>query len=171
MPLELHCTHWSEERQSVSQNRAGGPECAANAHRLRRAALLERFGSGLITGATDADPSGIATYSQAGAQLRAKMRRRGMGVAQNMRRLFPSRAGQLEPRPFRDLSATVKRAVLSRLVDKFSPANASRCSTSEKHDEASGHRLHFYQETVLKLCRIIWRPSAAWVTPSTTAKT
>ena len=38
-------------------------------HRLRRAALFERLGPGLITGAADDDPSGIATYSQAGAQL------------------------------------------------------------------------------------------------------
>ncbi len=31
--------------------------------------LLSRFGPGLITGASDDDPSGIATYSQAGAQF------------------------------------------------------------------------------------------------------
>ena len=31
--------------------------------------LLERLGPGLITGASDDDPSGIATYSQAGAQF------------------------------------------------------------------------------------------------------
>ena len=31
--------------------------------------LLERLGPGLITGAADDDPSGIATYSQAGAQF------------------------------------------------------------------------------------------------------
>jgi NRAMP (natural resistance-associated macrophage protein)-like metal ion transporter len=35
--------------------------------RIHRAALLERLGPGLITGAADDDPSGIATYSQAGA--------------------------------------------------------------------------------------------------------
>jgi len=35
--------------------------------RLRRAALLQRLGPGVITGAADDDPSGIATYSQAGA--------------------------------------------------------------------------------------------------------
>jgi hypothetical protein len=29
--------------------------------------LLKRLGPGLITGAADDDPSGIATYSQAGA--------------------------------------------------------------------------------------------------------
>ena len=35
----------------------------------RRKALLARLGPGLITGASDDDPSGIATYSQAGAQF------------------------------------------------------------------------------------------------------
>src|ERR1700712_1831516 len=37
------------------------------AHRLVRPELLQRLGPGLITGAADDDPSGIATYSQAGA--------------------------------------------------------------------------------------------------------
>jgi NRAMP (natural resistance-associated macrophage protein)-like metal ion transporter len=36
-------------------------------HRIRRPQLLQRLGPGLITGAADDDPSGIATYSQAGA--------------------------------------------------------------------------------------------------------
>jgi NRAMP (natural resistance-associated macrophage protein)-like metal ion transporter len=36
--------------------------------RLSRVALLKELGPGLITGAADDDPSGIATYSQAGAQ-------------------------------------------------------------------------------------------------------
>ena len=31
--------------------------------------LLQILGPGLITGASDDDPSGIATYSQAGAQF------------------------------------------------------------------------------------------------------
>src|SRR5260370_15224198 len=31
--------------------------------------LLRMFGPGLVTGAADDDPSGIATYSQAGAQF------------------------------------------------------------------------------------------------------
>ena len=31
--------------------------------------LLKQLGPGLITGAADDDPSGIATYSQAGAQF------------------------------------------------------------------------------------------------------
>jgi Mn2+/Fe2+ NRAMP family transporter len=37
--------------------------------RLRKAAIFEQLGPGLITGAADDDPSGIATYSQAGAQF------------------------------------------------------------------------------------------------------
>src|SRR6187399_2889568 len=37
--------------------------------RLRKAALFQQLGPGLITGAADDDPSGIATYSQAGAQF------------------------------------------------------------------------------------------------------
>ncbi len=35
----------------------------------RKVRLLEVFGPGLVTGAADDDPSGIATYSQAGAQF------------------------------------------------------------------------------------------------------
>lgn len=31
--------------------------------------VLKRLGPGLVTGAADDDPSGIATYSQAGAQF------------------------------------------------------------------------------------------------------
>ena len=34
----------------------------------QRIPLLKRLGPGLITGAADDDPSGIATYSQAGTQ-------------------------------------------------------------------------------------------------------
>jgi Mn2+/Fe2+ NRAMP family transporter len=37
--------------------------------RLRLAAMSSQLGPGLITGAADDDPSGIATYSQAGAQF------------------------------------------------------------------------------------------------------
>jgi NRAMP (natural resistance-associated macrophage protein)-like metal ion transporter len=37
--------------------------------RLCEAAVFEQLGPGLITGAADDDPSGIATYSQAGAQF------------------------------------------------------------------------------------------------------
>ena len=36
---------------------------------FRKAALFKQLGPGLVTGAADDDPSGIATYSQAGAQF------------------------------------------------------------------------------------------------------
>src|ERR1700712_3404593 len=39
------------------------------AERLSAGAMLKQLGPGLITGAADDDPSGIATYSQAGAQF------------------------------------------------------------------------------------------------------
>jgi NRAMP (natural resistance-associated macrophage protein)-like metal ion transporter len=79
--------------------------------RFRHAALFQRLGPGLITGAADDDPSGIATYSQAGAQLGVNMlwtmvftyplmvaiqmisarigRVTGHGLAANMGRVFP----------------------------------------------------------------------------------
>jgi NRAMP (natural resistance-associated macrophage protein)-like metal ion transporter len=41
--------------------------------RLRKGALFKTLGPGLITGAADDDPSGIATYSQAGAQYGVNM--------------------------------------------------------------------------------------------------
>src|SRR5204863_2303593 len=44
-----------------------GPPESTMIHRVRN--LLRRLGPGLITGAADDDPSGIATYSQAGAQF------------------------------------------------------------------------------------------------------
>ena len=51
-------------------SRAGGPH-RPPPRRPPRApkGLLGRLGPGLITGASDDDPSGIATYSQAGAQF------------------------------------------------------------------------------------------------------
>jgi len=48
--------------------------------RLRR--FLSTLGPGLITGASDDDPSGIGTYSQAGAQL-------GFGVGWTMLLSYP----------------------------------------------------------------------------------
>jgi Mn2+/Fe2+ NRAMP family transporter len=44
--------------------------------------FLERLGPGLITGASDDDPSGIGTYSQAGAQL-------GFGIGWTMLISYP----------------------------------------------------------------------------------
>ena len=44
--------------------------------------FLKRLGPGLITGASDDDPSGIGTYSQAGAQL-------GFGIGWTMLLTYP----------------------------------------------------------------------------------
>ncbi|PZU47729.1 MAG: iron transporter [Sphingomonas sp.] len=51
-------------------------------HRLRVSARLKQLGPGLITGAADDDPSGIATYSQAGAQF-------GFGLLWTMLLTYP----------------------------------------------------------------------------------
>ncbi len=44
--------------------------------------FLQRLGPGFITGASDDDPSGIGTYSQAGAQL-------GFGIGWTMLVTYP----------------------------------------------------------------------------------
>src|ERR1700759_3345576 len=84
------------------------------AARIARAVPIHRLGPGLITGAADDDPSGIATYSQGGAQFGFNLlwtmlltfplmaaiqmvsaligRVTGRGLAYNM--------GQVMPRPF-----------------------------------------------------------------------
>src|SRR5947207_13428273 len=78
---------------------------------VSRKSLLGRLGPGLVTGASDDDPSGIATYSQVGAQfgyallwtmlftyplmaaiqeISARIGRvTGRGIAANRRRHFP----------------------------------------------------------------------------------
>src|SRR5437870_1384152 len=53
-------------RRRVSNHRVRRQE-STMIQRARR--FLKRLGPGLITGAADDDPSGIATYSQAGAQF------------------------------------------------------------------------------------------------------
>lgn len=80
--------------------------------RLRSVGLLRMLGPGLITGASDDDPSGIATYSQVGAQFGYGMlwtmlfsyplmaatqeisarigRVTGLGIAGNIRKRGPS---------------------------------------------------------------------------------
>ncbi len=79
--------------------------------KLVSASIFKRLGPGLITGAADDDPSGIATYSQAGAQFGVSIlgaivftypllaaiqsisarigRVTGRGLAANMARVFP----------------------------------------------------------------------------------
>jgi NRAMP (natural resistance-associated macrophage protein)-like metal ion transporter len=57
-------------------------EVAAVDPPLKRASFLRTLGPGLVTGAADDDPSGIATYSQVGAQF-------GYGLAWTMFFSFP----------------------------------------------------------------------------------
>ncbi len=52
---------------------AAGPGPPTPGWRSRVARLLARIGPGIITGVADDDPSGIATYAQAGAQFRFNM--------------------------------------------------------------------------------------------------
>jgi NRAMP (natural resistance-associated macrophage protein)-like metal ion transporter len=87
-------------------------QAAAGSSTAARTSWLSKLGPGLITGAADDDPSGIATYSQAGAQFRYGMlwtlllayplmvgiqaisaqigRVSGHGLATNIRRHFPA---------------------------------------------------------------------------------
>lgn len=62
-------------QQSSSPNALTPPE-------PNRTGFLKALGPGLITGASDDDPSGIGTYSQAGAQL-------GFGISWTMLLTFP----------------------------------------------------------------------------------
>lgn len=45
------------------------PSQQHSSSRLKSGSVLRKLGPGLITGAADDDPSGIVTYSQAGAQF------------------------------------------------------------------------------------------------------
>jgi NRAMP (natural resistance-associated macrophage protein)-like metal ion transporter len=85
---------------------------SAVAFQPKKSRVLRALGPGLITGAADDDPSGIATYSQAGAQfgfaitwtllftyplmvaiqeISARIgRTTGMGIAANLRRHYPN---------------------------------------------------------------------------------
>ncbi|KRR20318.1 NRAMP family divalent metal transporter [Bradyrhizobium retamae] len=73
------------------------PAAQAKAHRsFRFRDALRALGPGLITGASDDDPSGIGTYSQAGAQL-------GYGIGWTMLLTFPLMAA------IQEISARVGR--------------------------------------------------------------
>ena len=60
-------TRRSPRAEPVACRRTSARRAARNEHRT---SFASRLGPGLITGAADDDPSGIATYSQAGAQFR-----------------------------------------------------------------------------------------------------
>jgi len=66
--LAPQASHWS---QSLTQGHIedDDPESTGSGIMPPQARLFKVLGPGLITGASDDDPSGIATYSQAGAQF------------------------------------------------------------------------------------------------------
>ena len=83
-----------EHPSSVHIKAPGNPGAPARPFRFRDA--LKGLGPGLITGASDDDPSGIGTYSQAGAQL-------GYGIGWTMLLTFPLMAA------IQEISARVGR--------------------------------------------------------------
>lgn len=85
MPRELNALLTSttafipRPKNPVMMSTAGEPSLAVGSSKPR---LLGVLGPGLITGASDDDPSGIGTYSQAGAQL-------GFGITWTMLLTYP----------------------------------------------------------------------------------
>src|ERR1043165_1249928 len=67
----------------------GPPPIPPIARPLKPVGLLKSLGPGLVTGAADDDPSGIATYSQVGAQF-------GFGMLWTMLFSFPLMASVQE---------------------------------------------------------------------------
>jgi NRAMP (natural resistance-associated macrophage protein)-like metal ion transporter len=94
--------------------------------RLRSIALAEKLGPGLITGAADDDPSGIATYSQAGATF-------GLGLIWTLLLTYPlmsaiqlvsARIGRVTGAGLaRNLEAVLPRPVVTALVVLLFVAN------------------------------------------------
>ncbi|WP_433995867.1 NRAMP family divalent metal transporter [Bradyrhizobium genosp. L] len=73
--------HRKISRQHPQQYESASPT-KARGERSRLGSVAKMLGPGLITGASDDDPSGIGTYSQAGAQL-------GYGIGWTMLLTFP----------------------------------------------------------------------------------
>src|SRR5476651_2578975 len=111
--MTIHAPNGSQSMNSTHRTPAdpsGPPDVAAPSP--AKVSWLAKLGPGLITGAADDDPSGIATYSQAGAQfgfgmlwtvlltyplmvgiqvISAKIGRvSGEGLAANIRRHYPA---------------------------------------------------------------------------------
>ena len=102
----------SESRQSSVRHTPRPADERSAGVKSSKLRLLSLLGPGLITGASDDDPSGIATYSQAGAQLGFSIswtllltyplmaaiqeisarigRTSGIGIAGNIRRYYPA---------------------------------------------------------------------------------
>jgi len=102
--------HSNEARLSGRRNANTTPEARLRSFWAQlKAHPLSRVGPGLITGAADDDPSGIATYSQAGAQF-------GLNMLWTMPLAFPlmaaiqSMCGRIGRVTGRGLAANIKTA-------------------------------------------------------------
>ena len=92
---------------------------------------LKALGPGLITGASDDDPSGIGTYSQAGAQL-------GYGIGWTMLLTFPLMAA------IQEISARVGRVtghgISGNVCRHYSPWLLNRGGGAAVHRQHHQHR-------------------------------
>jgi NRAMP (natural resistance-associated macrophage protein)-like metal ion transporter len=91
--------HTSRKNHNRNHGKPGDPKPGPKApprQPFRPGVFLKALGPGLITGASDDDPSGIGTYSQAGAQL-------GYGIGWTMLLTFPLMAA------IQEISARVGR--------------------------------------------------------------
>ena len=84
--------------------------------------LLKSLGPGLITGAADDDPSGIATYSQAGAQF-------GYGMLWSVLMTTPLMIG------IQIVSARIGRVTVS-IIER--PGNVPACAMTTTRGNCSG---------------------------------
>src|SRR5919198_220337 len=71
-----------EEDDDIEESKAEGPAKTKRSSSSQLKSIFEIFGPGVITGASDDDPSGIATYSQVGAQF-------GFGILWMVLFLYP----------------------------------------------------------------------------------
>ena len=58
-----------DKQQEEGRKEANGKDLDVHHDKKKSSKLLEKLGPGIISGAADEDPSGIATYAQAGAQF------------------------------------------------------------------------------------------------------
>src|ERR1044072_9873180 len=88
--------HRRKSRQIAGKTRGGNKPASKPREPFSLRVFIRSLGPGLITGASDDDPSGIGTYSQAGAQL-------GYGIGWTMLLSFPLMAA------IQEISARVAR--------------------------------------------------------------
>ena len=97
---------------------------------------LKALGPGLITGASDDDPSGIGTYSQAGAQL-------GFGIGWTMLLTFPLMAAIQEiPRASAASPATASPAMSAGTIRVAAQCGGGAAVRRQHHQHRRRSRRH-----------------------------